>query len=123
MEVILPSVSEKIQGQFTIQTGNPYVYDAIVQSLLIWAQHFYGAPCLPSYMERLEQYTSIPFGVPIHVSLEIQSQSDTAVVGDLQVQTPDGQTLARIKGLLGTISPRLKDLIGVRQTPEPALNR
>jgi hypothetical protein len=112
MEVILPQVSAKSQGQFPVQTGNPFVYDAIVQSLLIWTQHFYQAPCLPSYVERIEQYKAIPFGVPIHVSLEIQSQTEAAVVGDLRVQSPDGQTYVLIKGLQGTISSRLKTLIG-----------
>jgi hypothetical protein len=114
MQVILPRVADKVQGQFPVQTGNPFVYDAVVQSLLIWSQNYYHAPCLPSYMERLEHYKAIPFGEPVHVSLEIQSQSETAVVGDLRVQAPDGQTYVRIIGLQGTISPRLNTVIGQR---------
>ncbi len=110
----LPKLDEKIQGQFTVQTGNPFIYDAIVQSLLIWAQRYYQAPCLPSYMERLEQYKAIPFGESIYVTLDVQSQSETAVVGDLTVQDSTGQTYVWIKGLQGTISPRLNNLIGSR---------
>jgi NAD(P)-dependent dehydrogenase (short-subunit alcohol dehydrogenase family) len=112
MRVELPQLTEKIQGQFPVQTGNPFIYDAIVQGLLIWAQRFYQAPCLPSYMEKLEHYKAIPFGQPIHVSLAIRSQSETAVVGDLTVQDPQGETYMRILGLQGTISPRLNSLIG-----------
>lgn len=117
MEVILPKVGHKIQGQFQVQTGNPFIYDAIVQSLLIWAQVFYQAPCLPSYMERLEQYKAIPFDQAVFVTLEIQSQSDTAVVGNLTVQDAQGQMYVFIKGLQGTISKRLNNMIGVRQKP------
>ena len=115
----LPKLDEKTQGQFPVQTGNPFIYDAIVQSLLIWAQHYYQAPCLPSYMERLEQYKAIPFGETIYVTLDVQSQSETAVVGDLTVQDPTGQTYVWIKGLQGTISPRLNNLIG---SPHTAAN-
>jgi NAD(P)-dependent dehydrogenase (short-subunit alcohol dehydrogenase family) len=112
MQCILPKISEKLQGQFPVQTGNPFIYDAIVQSLLIWSQVFYQAPCLPSYMERLEQYKAIPFDEPIFVSLEVQSQTDTAVVGNLMVQDAAGETYVRIIGLQGTISPRLSQVIG-----------
>ena len=95
-----------------MQTGNPFVYDAIVQGLLIWSQYFYQAACLPSYMEKLEQYKAIPFDVPIYVLLEIVSQSDTAVVGNLTVQDADGHIYARMTKLQGTISPRLNNIIG-----------
>jgi NAD(P)-dependent dehydrogenase (short-subunit alcohol dehydrogenase family) len=113
----LPKVDEKVQGQFPVQTGNPFIYDAIVQSLLIWAQHFYQAPCLPSSMERLEQYRAIPFDEPVYVSLEVDSQSDTFVVGNLTVQNMQGQTYVRIFGLQGTISQRLNKVIGSRSDP------
>ena len=112
MQVVLPHMEDRIQGQFPAYTANPFIYDAIVQSLLIWAQIYYKAPCLPSYMERLEQYKAIPFGEPILVMLDITSQSDTAVVGDLTVQDLSGQTFVHITGLQGTISPRLIAKIG-----------
>jgi NAD(P)-dependent dehydrogenase (short-subunit alcohol dehydrogenase family) len=117
MEVNLAQVDLKTMGQFQVQTGNPFIYDAIVQSLLIWAQVYYNAPCLPSYMERLDQYASIPFDSPICVTLEIQSQSETAVVGNLTIQDPQGRMYVFIKGLQGTISRRLNNMIGVRQKP------
>jgi len=115
MQCVMPKLDDRLQGQFPVQTGNPFIYDAIVQALLIWAQRFYQAPCLPSYMQKLEQYRAIPFGVPVLVSLEITSQSDAAVVGDLTVQDRDGTTYVHITGLQGTISPRLNNLIGVRE--------
>ena len=112
MQCVLPKISEKLQGQFPVQTGNPFIYDAIVQSLLIWSQYFYQAPCLPAYMEKLEQYKAIPFGEPIFVSLEVQSQSETSVIGNLSVQDADGQIYVNITGLRGTISERLNHVIG-----------
>jgi hypothetical protein len=118
MQCVLPKVDEKLQGQFPVQTGNPFIYDAIVQSLLIWAQYYYQAPCLPSYMERLEQYMAIPFGVPIYVSMDVVSQSESAVVADLTVMDADGKIYVRIKRLQGTISQRLNSMIGMRAAGE-----
>lgn len=114
MKCILPKIDEKMQGQFPVQTGNPFIYDAIVQSLLIWTQHYYQAPCLPSYMERLEQYKAIPFGEAVYVSMEVQSQTETAVIADLTVQGLDGQTYVKITRLQGTISAGLNHKIGIR---------
>jgi len=114
MQVRLPAVPQKIQGQFPVQTGNPFVYDAIVQSLLIWAQQYYKAPCLPSSMEKLEQFKAIPFDQPLRVTLEITHDRESSVAGNLLVQSLSGKLYARITRLVGTISPLLNRFIGAR---------
>jgi hypothetical protein len=83
-----------------------------VQCLLIWAQYFYQAPCLPSSLRRLEQYKPIPFGVPCTVSMVVESQSDSAVVGNITVTDAAGAIFVRLDGLQGTISPYLNRFIG-----------
>jgi len=112
VQCLLPSLPEKIQGQFPVQTSNPYIYDAIVQCLLIWSQHFYQAPCLPSSAKKLEQYRAIPFGESCIVSMTMKSQTDTAVVADLLVQDMQGRPYVRIEALEGTVSRHLSRLIG-----------
>ena len=112
MQVILPHVEDRIQGQFPAYTANPFIYDAIVQSLLIWAQYFYQSPCLPSSLRRLEQFMPIPFNVPCRVTMEIETQSNTAVVANLLVQDNLGRTYVRLDGLEGTLSPHLNRFIG-----------
>ncbi len=112
MRVTLPHLEDRIQGQFPAYTANPFIYDAIVQCVLIWAQYFYQAPCLPSSLRRLEQFKPIPFGVPCTVSMEVESQSSAAVVGNILVQDAQGETYMRLDGLQGTISPYLNRYIG-----------
>ncbi len=112
MQVVLPHIEDRIQGQFPAYTANPFIYDAIVQCVLIWAQYFYQAPCLPSSLRRLEQYTPIPFGVPCRVTMEVESQSSTSVVGNILVQDEQGRAYMRLEGLQGTISPHLNRFIG-----------
>lgn len=110
MQCRLAPVDEARQGQFPVQTLNPYINDTIVQCLLIWAQRMYQAPCLPSYLERYEQYRPIPFGERFYVTMEVQSESETSVVGNILVQDALGQVYVRITGLEGTISRQLKRL-------------
>jgi NAD(P)-dependent dehydrogenase (short-subunit alcohol dehydrogenase family) len=115
MQVVLPHLEDRIQGQFPAYTANPFIYDAIVQCVLIWAQYFYQAPCLPSSLRRLEQFTPIPFGVPCQVTMEVESQSSTSVVGNILVQDENGRAYIRLDGLTGTISPHLNRFIGRRE--------
>lgn len=112
MEVALPRLEERIQGQFPVYTANPFIYDAIVQCVLIWAQYFYQAPCLPSSLRRLVQYKSIPFDIPCRVTMEVESQTSSFVVGNIVVQDEHGVVYMRMEGLEGTISPHLNRFIG-----------
>lgn len=112
MRVVLPHIEDRIQGQFPAYTANPFIYDAIVQCVLIWAQYFYQAPCLPSSLRKLEQFMPIPFGVPCTVTMEVESQSSTSVVGNILVQDEQGRTYIHLDGLEGTISPYLNRFIG-----------
>jgi NAD(P)-dependent dehydrogenase (short-subunit alcohol dehydrogenase family) len=120
MQVALPRIHENVQGQFPVQSGNPFIYDAIVQGLLIWSQEFYQAPCLPSRLESFVQYRPIPFEDTVHVSMKIAAQSETAVVGDVTVQDAEGRVYVQIKGLEGTISRQLGRFIGARTSSQLA---
>ncbi len=111
LECLLQPIPPDQQGQFPLQTYNPFAYDAIVQSLLIWAQRYYQAPCLPSHLVRLEQFRAIPFGALSIVEMKIVSHNQTSVVADIIVTEPQGAVLAKFTGLQGTISPALKRFI------------
>ncbi|MGB8214244.1 MAG: KR domain-containing protein [Anaerolineales bacterium] len=111
LECLLPPIPPERQGQFPMQTYNPFVYDAIVQSMLIWAQNYYQSPCLPSHLVRLEQFKAISFGVLILVDMKIVSHNETSVVADLIVTDTEGAVLAKFTSLQGTISPALKRFI------------
>jgi NAD(P)-dependent dehydrogenase (short-subunit alcohol dehydrogenase family) len=111
LECLLQPIPPDRQGQFPLQTYNPFAYDAIVQSLLIWAQRYYQAPCLPSHLVRLEQFRAIPFGAVSLVDMKIVSHNQTSVVADIIVTDTQGAVLAKFTGLQGTISQALKRFI------------
>ena len=116
MECMLPSVAANVQGQFPVITGNPFVYDTIVQGVLIWAQYVYHAPCLPSRVDKFEQFKAIPFGRPVFVDMQVVTQSETSVVTNVTVQDESGEVCVQITNLEGTISPLLNRYIGAKST-------
>jgi NAD(P)-dependent dehydrogenase (short-subunit alcohol dehydrogenase family) len=120
LECLLQPIPPDRQGQFPLQTYNPFAYDAIVQSLLIWAQRYYQAPCLPSHLARLEQFKAIPFGALCLVEMKIVSHNQTSVVADIIVTEPQGSVLAKFTALQGTISPALKRFIRGDAAPAQA---
>jgi len=116
IQLCLPKSDEHFQGQFPVQNkNNPYIYDAIVQILLIWAQTYHQAPCLPSSLIKMEQYANIPFEQPCVVTMEVVASSEMAVVGDIRAQSLDGRVYVRFTGLEGTISKLLNRYIGVHK--------
>ena len=116
MECMLPSVAANVQGQFPVITGNPFIYDTIVQGVLIWAQYIYHAPCLPSRVDKFEQFKAIPFGRPVFVDMQVVTQSETSVVTNVTVQDESGEVCVQITNLEGTISPLLNRYIGAKST-------
>jgi len=120
LECLLQPIPPDRQGQFPLQTYNPFAYDAIVQSLLIWAQRYYQAPCLPSHLVKLEQFRAIPFGILSLVDMKIVSHNQTSVVADIIVTDPQGVVLAKFTSLQGTISLALKRFIGGETLPVQA---
>lgn len=112
LECNLPALPPEKQGQFPTQTTNPFVYDAIVQSILIWSQRFYDAPCLPSHLEKLEHFKAIPFEKNCLVDVQIISHTKSHVIADIWVTDKNGDVYVIFHKLKGTISPLLRHLIG-----------
>jgi len=107
-EISLPAMDVHAQGQFTIRTVNPYINDAVVQSLLVWTQTYYDAPCLPSRLHRWDNFKVPPFGQPLHVILDVTYHNENAVIGDLRVQDENGSVFFLFSDLEGTVSKHLK---------------
>jgi hypothetical protein len=112
IECNLPAIPPEKQGQFPTQTTNPFIYDAIVQSILIWSQKFYEAPCLPSHLDMLEHFKAIPFNQDCLVDVQIVSHSSTHVLANIYVTNSKGDVYVIFRNLKGTISPMLRRLIG-----------
>lgn len=113
--VSLPHMDPNKQGQFPARVTNPYISDAIVQSLLLWTQEFLDAPCLPSRLHQWDQYQIVPFDTPVWVTLKITHANQHAVSGDILVQDEAGREYYHFSGLEGTVSKHLKRFIGRKE--------
>lgn len=102
-ECYLPELSKEKQGQFPVQTFNPYIVDVQIHALWLWLQHTHQEICLPSEIISYEQFAMIPFNQTFYVSCEVKNKTKTAVVANLIVCDRNGKIYSRMLGAKGTI--------------------
>jgi NAD(P)-dependent dehydrogenase (short-subunit alcohol dehydrogenase family) len=107
---VLPEVSVETQGQFPVQTFNPYLTDVTLQSLLIWAHQTHGHGGLPLSIQKGEQYRPLPFAETLYATLTVQSSTRRHLVADVVVHDAAGQVYSQVMGAEITLSPRLNQL-------------
>ncbi len=111
IECYLPEPAEREQGQFPVQTFNPYIADVQIHAFWIWAQHFYQVACLPSEIKTFEQFEAVPFDETFYVSCQIKSKTESGLVVDVIAHNSQGQIYTRMLGAKGTILPKQLDEI------------
>jgi len=117
MECQLPNVAEAAQGQFLVQSFNPFLADVQFQSMVIWARLIYGAGSLPLRAQSGENYRAPAPGAVFYVSLEVRSHSETSLVADIIAHDADGEIYTRVLGAEVTISADLNRLFAPANSP------
>jgi NAD(P)-dependent dehydrogenase (short-subunit alcohol dehydrogenase family) len=110
LECEMPDISEAVQGQFVVQSFNPFLADVQFQSMVIWARRFYNAGSLPLRAQAGTYYGSPPAGAPFYVSLEVRSHSESGLVADIIAHDADGKIFTQVEGAEVTISAQLNRL-------------
>lgn len=101
--------SDKVQqGQFSINSFNPYVADVSVQAPYIWLPIMSEFAGLPSSMNRIEQFGDLPLDQDFYVIADITKQSSNALVATVRIMNELGDLLCEIEGLGLSISKNLK---------------
>ena len=103
MECNLARVSAIKQGQFPVQTFNPFIVDVQIHSFWLWLQHNHREICLPSEITNYEQFAIVPFDKTFCVSCEIKSKTKTAVIADVFTHDKQGKIYSQMLGAKGTI--------------------
>lgn len=104
----LPSIPQRRQGQFSARFHNPFVVDVMLQGMLIWSNRFCHKGCLPTKIQRFEQFAPMPFDETFYVRLQVRSCSANSMTVDIVAQAADGQVLCRLQSLQGTLSEHLR---------------
>jgi NAD(P)-dependent dehydrogenase (short-subunit alcohol dehydrogenase family) len=110
-----PVLSLEQQGQFPIQTFNPYLTDIQFQCMLVWVRRYHSAGGMPLGAHRVEQYRTIAPGQSFYVSMDVQSTSATRLVATVTAHDAQGQMFMRVQGAEVTISTRLNELFAQSQ--------
>ena len=103
VECYLPQISLIQQGQFAVQTFNPYLVDVQIHSLWLWLQYNHQEICLPSEIISYEQFSILPFDQTFYVSCEVKNKTKTAVVADIITHDREGKIYSQMLGSKGTI--------------------
>lgn len=109
-QCILDRITPREQGQFPVQSFNPYTADPLFQCMLIWVRYFYDLASLPSYVQKLEQFRAIPFDQDFYVSIEVHSGSERNMVASATAHDDRGQIYIHISQMQVTASTRLNSL-------------
>ena len=110
MRCELAPLTDVEQGQFPVQSFNPYIADGQFQSMVIWARQFHDAGSLPLHTVRGEQFRPIPFGITTYVSMEVKESSESKLVADIITHDENGRIYAKVLGAEVTISQQLNHL-------------
>jgi NAD(P)-dependent dehydrogenase (short-subunit alcohol dehydrogenase family) len=110
MRCLVPPVTPGDQGQFPVQTLNPFVADVQFQGLVIWARRFRGVASLPLRAQRGEHFRAVPPGAPFYVTLQVRADSGSAVVADVLTHDRAGLLFTRLTGGEATLSEALNPL-------------
>ncbi|PHJ61312.1 beta-ketoacyl synthase [Nostoc linckia z18] len=111
IECYLPEPKEQQQGQFPVQTFNPYIADVEIHAFWIWSQHFHQVACLPSEITTFEQFLPVPFDETFYVSCQIKSKTESSLLVDVIAHDAQGKIYTQMLGAKGTILPKQLDEI------------
>ena len=106
----VPNVSSEQQGQFAVNSTNPFVDDVLYQSMLVWVRNHTGKGSLPSSAKRCEQFSSIPLDSEFYVSLDVVSSKANAMIANITLHNADGIVYIRMEEASVTISEALNPL-------------
>jgi hypothetical protein len=99
----LPNLNTIKQGQFPVQTFNPYLVDVQIHTLWLWLQYNHQEICLPSEIITYQQFSNLDFDQTFYVSCEIKNKTKTNVVADIITHDQDGKIYSQMLGAKGTI--------------------
>jgi NAD(P)-dependent dehydrogenase (short-subunit alcohol dehydrogenase family) len=106
LECVLPPLDARVQGQFPVQAFDPYAADIEIHSTWLWLERTHGQICLPTAIERFEQFTLIPPGAVFYVSMRLRARTETSITVDVLAHDADGHLYSRMLAAQGTVLVR-----------------
>lgn len=115
MRCYLPPMDKAEQGQFPVQSFNPYFADGQFQSMVIWAQKFEEAGSLPLMTKRGLGFRPIPFGTTTYTTMDVKGSSGSKLIADITTHDENGLIYTQVTDATVTISQALNHLFVAHQ--------
>ncbi len=109
-------IDKKTQGQFPIQSFNPFAADIQFQCLVIWCWNIHQSASLPLQAEWGQQYRTILPGDSGYVTLQILKQNEYRVEANIYTHDENGTIDTEVKNASITISKQLNPLFVLSNT-------
>lgn len=106
----LCAIGQKEQGQFSVNSFNPYLADVHLQNVLLWTYHQMGESCLPMGFEKFEQFQFLDFEQDFYVSTEIISSNSSEVKANIFVHNERGKIYCQWFNIYYIITKKLQNL-------------
>lgn len=103
--VTVGDIEAERQGQFQVHPCNPYIADVMSHGIWIFSQHFYHSACLPSKIDKFEQFRLPPFDKPCYVTGVLRSKTSSAVKFDMFAHDENGKIYTISTGAEATLFP------------------
>jgi NAD(P)-dependent dehydrogenase (short-subunit alcohol dehydrogenase family)/pimeloyl-ACP methyl ester carboxylesterase len=104
MDCVLNDIHHIEQGQFQVESFNPYILDTLLQGGYIWIRHFLDSGSMPVDIEKFERFRHIPFGKPYTVHVDVEGVTGTNMVANIVAFGEGGTVYYRIVGAKATYS-------------------
>jgi NAD(P)-dependent dehydrogenase (short-subunit alcohol dehydrogenase family) len=96
-----PQVSARQQGQFVVNTLNPFAAETLCQGLQIWHQRLARSPGAIQGFQTLAQFKPLPFNQPYWLVVEVTGQvaEGRGAIATVTAQDPQGEVYLRLTGV------------------------
>lgn len=106
----LPALRPSQQGQFAVQSFNPYTADIFYQCLIVWIRQYRDLGSLPAGFKCLRQLQPLMFDQTFEVALTITGEDASTVTANATARLANGTTCLEIEAMQMVKSDHLKTL-------------
>ncbi|MBC8098692.1 MAG: KR domain-containing protein, partial [Armatimonadetes bacterium] len=118
MRCALQPIDRAYQGQFPVQAFNYFMADIGLQSIGIYARHFYDAGSLPLRAMHGRHYFNVDFGQTFYVTMRVLSATSSDIAAEIILYDESGRIYMVVTDIAVTMSKNLNAMFLRNRLPE-----
>jgi hypothetical protein len=118
MRCSLAPIDLAYQGQFPVQAFNYFMADIGLQSIGIYARHFYDAGSLPLRAMHGEHFMNVNFGQTFYVVMRVLSANTTDISAEIVLHDEQKRIYMIVRDIAVTMSKNLNPMFLRNRLPD-----